>query len=93
MLGSFECAETESQGAYSRIRAVAGVLSFIMTLTLFSYTSPVLAVVLWLLIMPCILSSSRMSDDFCLSVSCKGHDLLMNLLVNSASSKDENIKT
>lgn len=64
-----------------------------MMLTLCSCASPVLAVVLWLLIIPCILSSSRMSDDFCLSVSCKGCDLPMNPLVSNASWKDENIRT
>lgn len=93
MPGCFVCAEMESRGAHSRVRAAAGVLSHIMTLTSFSYTSPVLAVVLWLLIIPCILSSSSMSDDFCLSVSCKGCDLLVTSLVSSASSKDENIRT
>lgn len=33
------------------------------------------------------------NDDFCLSVSGKGHDLLMNSLMSSASLKDENLKT
>lgn len=33
------------------------------------------------------------NDDFCLSVSCKGHDLLMNSLMSNASLKDENLKT
>lgn len=80
-------------GCSQQGQSCSGGSCHVMTLTLSSGTSPDLAVVLWLLMIPCVRSSSRMSEDFCLSPSGKHRDLAMNLLASHASASGGNSYT